>query len=106
MAGGVSGRGSKRGIWPVRRARIGVASLFVLVFDRAAVGAGRGDCDRLAGGDRVESGGDVIIRRLSGGPAGRPRVVDIRRIDQRAAAVGAVAQLGSATSVEHARTSG
>jgi len=42
------------------------------VFDRAAVGARDGDCDRLAGGDLVESGDDdIALGGLDIGEAGR-----------------------------------
>src|SRR5215831_4212559 len=57
------------------------------VFNRAAIGAGRGDGNRLTGGDRVESGSDVIMRRLDIGEAGRGLVVDRAHVDDPAVAV-------------------
>src|SRR6516165_7479162 len=56
--------------------------LLVLVLDRAAIGAGGGDGDRLAGGERVESGDDVVVRRLDIGEAGRRLVVDRAHIGE------------------------
>src|SRR2546423_13739102 len=62
--------------------------LLVSVFDRAAVGAGRGDGDRLAGGDRVERGGDVVVRGLDVGEAGRRGVGGGGPIERKARAGG------------------
>ena len=45
-----------------RKGRGRFLCLLILVFDGAAIGAGRGDGDRLAGGDRLESGGDAPYR--------------------------------------------
>jgi len=45
-----------------RKGRGRFLCLLILVFDGSAIGAGRGDGDRLAGGDRVESGGDAPYR--------------------------------------------
>src|SRR6516164_5913049 len=45
--------------------------LLVAVFDRAAIGAGRSNRDRLAGGERVESRDNVVVGRLDIGEAGR-----------------------------------
>src|SRR5215472_3348314 len=56
-------------------------------FTDDAIGAGRGDGDRLTGGDRVERGGDIIMRRLDVGEAGRGLVVDRAHVDDTAVAV-------------------
>src|SRR5260370_621285 len=59
----------------------------LLVIARDMLGAGRGDCDRLAGDDRVERGGNGVMRCLDVGEAGRRHVVDGAHIDHSAAAV-------------------
>src|SRR6267143_3078677 len=62
-----------------RSARLGL--------DRATIGAGRGDRDRLAGSDLVECGDEIVLGGLDVGEAGRGRVVDRAHIGNLSAAV-------------------
>src|SRR5438552_1000112 len=57
-----------------------------LVLDRATVGAGRSNRDRLAGGDVVEGGREIVLGGLDVGETGRRGVVDRTRIGDPPAA--------------------
>src|SRR5438132_4095958 len=58
-----------------------------LVFDRTAIGAGRSDRDRLAGGDLVEGGDEIVLGGLDVGQPRRRGVVDRTHVGDPAAAV-------------------
>src|SRR6266446_7627847 len=58
-----------------------------LVLDRAAIGAGRGDRDRLAGGNLVEGGDEIVLGGLDVGQPGRRGVVDRTHVGDPAAAI-------------------
>src|SRR5712672_2850630 len=58
-----------------------------LVLDRAAIGAGRGDRDRLAGGNLVEGGDEIVLGGLDIGQPGRWGVVDRTHVGDPAAAI-------------------
>src|SRR5215469_9651747 len=64
-----------------------LSGLSLFVFDRAAVGPGRGNGHRLAGGERIERGDDIVMRGLDVGEAGRRLVVDGTHIDDTTGAV-------------------
>src|SRR6267143_695660 len=58
-----------------------------LVFDRAAIGAGRSDRDRLAGSDLIECCDEIVLGGLDVGEAGRRGVVDRAHVGDPAATI-------------------